>query len=127
MHPIFADLLTWAGYWSGITDEAGRGYAAWSGIASLSFLAGGAVVYRKLNCHTVRCWRMGHHAVPDSAYVICKRHLRQLHELKGMPTSKRHSPTIEEIHEHIQHREAHRAEEIRSSLVGETPERRAGP
>lgn len=87
---MIADILTWAGYWSGITNEAGRGYAMWSGILSLGYLGGLALVYRKLNCHTRHCWRVGLHHVDGSPFVVCKKH---------HPTVPKRGATVAEIHQ----------------------------
>ncbi len=29
---------------------------------------------RKVNCHTKGCWRIGHHALDGTPYVLCKHH-----------------------------------------------------
>jgi len=29
---------------------------------------------RKVNCHTKGCWRIGHHALEGTPYILCKHH-----------------------------------------------------
>ena len=29
---------------------------------------------RKVNCHTRRCWRIGHHPLDGTPYILCKHH-----------------------------------------------------
>ena len=29
---------------------------------------------RKVNCHTKGCWRIGHHALDGTPYILCKHH-----------------------------------------------------
>lgn len=62
----------------GITDESGRWYAFWSGfgsdISEVAILWGILGAYRKHTCHEPRCWRIGHHPVPGTPYVACRKH-----------------------------------------------------
>jgi len=64
----------WLGYWSGVTSEAGKGYAFWSGIGScLAYLAILGAAWRHLNCHTDGCRRLGKHHVAGQQYKVCRR------------------------------------------------------
>jgi len=29
---------------------------------------------RKVNCHTKGCWRIGHHPLEGTPYILCKHH-----------------------------------------------------
>jgi hypothetical protein len=74
-------------FWSGFGSDLGE--------ATL-ISAVGIGVYtgaRKVNCHTKGCWRIGHHALDGTPYILCKKH----HPLV---------PTRGASHEHIleQHR-----------------------
>jgi hypothetical protein len=63
------------GYWSGVTDEAGKGYGFWSGIGScLTYLGILVLAYRKLNCHQDGCHRIGLHKVDGTPYIVCTKH-----------------------------------------------------
>jgi hypothetical protein len=55
---FFHHLLTWTGTF----NESGGWYGFWSGFAGgFGILTILVVGYRKINCHTQRCWRIGHH------------------------------------------------------------------
>jgi hypothetical protein len=74
-------------FWSGFGSDIGE--------ATL-ISAVGIGVYtgaRKVNCHTKGCWRIGHHALDGTPYILCRKH----HPLV---------PTRGASHEHIleQHR-----------------------
>lgn len=57
----------------GITSQTGRWYAFWSGFgADLPIVAGLLLFMHHHNCHTQRCWRLGH-PNPDGA-VLCRHH-----------------------------------------------------
>lgn len=67
--------------WTGMFNEAGGWYGFWSGFCGgFGILAGFVIVYRKLNCHTQRCWRIGHHELvvkhsptdPGTMYRVCR-------------------------------------------------------
>ena len=61
-------------YLLGLTDPGGWPYLWWSGIG-LALIAGVGrnVQYaRHHNCHTKRCWRLGH---PHEGVVKCRKHL----------------------------------------------------
>lgn len=63
-------------HWLGMDNESGPIYAFWSGFGSdISELAiVGAVLggYRKHNCHSKGCWRIGRHVVDGTPW--CDRH-----------------------------------------------------
>ncbi len=74
-------------FWSGFGSDLGE--------ATL-ISAVGVGVYtgvRKVNCHTKGCWRIGHHVLEGTPYILCRHHH------PGVPTSGA-------SHEHIleQHR-----------------------
>jgi hypothetical protein len=55
-------------FWSGFGSDLGE--------ATL-ISAVGIGVYtgvRKVNCHTKRCWRMGHHRLDGTPYILCRHH-----------------------------------------------------
>jgi hypothetical protein len=55
-------------FWSGFGSDLGE--------ATL-ISAVGVGVYtgvRKVNCHTKGCWRIGHHALDGTPYIVCKHH-----------------------------------------------------
>jgi hypothetical protein len=55
-------------FWSGFGSDLGE--------ATL-ISAVGIGVYtgvRKVNCHTKGCWRIGHHALEGTPYILCKHH-----------------------------------------------------
>jgi len=57
-------------------------YNFWSGFGSdlgeaTIISAVGIGVYtgvRKVNCHTKGCWRIGHHPLDGTPYILCRRH-----------------------------------------------------
>jgi hypothetical protein len=55
-------------FWSGFGSDLGE--------ATL-ISAVGVGVYtgvRKVNCHTKGCWRIGHHALDGTPYILCRHH-----------------------------------------------------
>jgi hypothetical protein len=69
-------------FWSGIGSDLGE--------ATL-ISAVGVGVYtgaRKVNCHTKGCWRIGHHALEGTPYILCRHHHPEV-------------PTRGASHEHI--------------------------
>ena len=55
-------------FWSGFGSDLGE--------ATL-ISAVGVGVYtgvRKVNCHTKGCWRIGHHALEGTPYILCRHH-----------------------------------------------------
>jgi hypothetical protein len=74
---FFHHVLTWTGTY----NESGGWYGFWSGFAGgFGILTILVVGYRKINCHTQRCWRIGHHdlvvkhsdADPGTTYRVCR-------------------------------------------------------
>ena len=69
-------------FWSGFGSDLGE--------ATL-ITAVGLGVYtgvRKVNCHTKGCWRIGHHTLEGTPYILCRKH-------------HPHVPTKGASHEHI--------------------------
>ena len=55
-------------FWSGIGSDIGE-------VTLIS--AVGIGVYtgvRKVNCHSKRCWRIGHHQLEGTPYILCRHH-----------------------------------------------------
>ena len=83
-------------FWSGFGSDLGE--------ATL-ITAVGVGVYtgvRKVNCHTKGCWRIGHHTLEGTPYILCRKHH------PGVPTRGA-------SHQHIleQHRKYKEAQEVR--------------
>jgi len=83
-------------FWSGFGSDVGE--------ATL-ISAVGIGVYtgvRKVNCHTKGCWRIGHHALDGTPYILCRHHHPDV-------------PNKGASHEHIleQHRKYKEAKEAR--------------
>ena len=59
---------------------------------------------RKVNCHTKGCWRIGHHVLEGTPYILCRHHH------PGVPTKGA-------SHEHIleQHRKFKEDKEAREA------------
>jgi hypothetical protein len=59
---------------------------------------------RKVNCHTKGCWRIGHHTLEGTPYILCRKH-------------HPHVPTRGASHEHILevHRRFEEAQKARRS------------
>ncbi len=68
-------------HWLGLDSGSGPAYLAWSGFGSdlgeLTLVGGLLAVYRRHNCHTRWCWRVGHHDFTDTTagltYRLCAR------------------------------------------------------
>jgi hypothetical protein len=93
----FAEVRHWTAFHTGVLNGGpDRYYNFWSGIGSdlgeaTLISAVGIGVYtgvRKVNCHTKGCWRIGHHRLEGTPYVLCKHH-------------HPHVPTKGASHEHI--------------------------
>ncbi len=83
-------------FWSGFGSDLGE--------ATL-ITAVGLGVYtgiRKVNCHTKGCWRIGHHPLEGTPYILCRHHHPYV-------------PNSGATHEHIlaQHRKFKEASEAR--------------
>ncbi|MGD0056113.1 MAG: hypothetical protein ABSC34_11840 [Acidimicrobiales bacterium] len=68
----------WTAIHIGSINETGPFYGFWSGFGS--DIGEGAIavgVYtgvRKVNCHSRKCWRIGHHPLEGTPYHLCKYH-----------------------------------------------------
>lgn len=85
-------------FWSGFGSDLGE--------ATL-ISAVGIGVYtaaRKVNCHTKGCWRIGHHTLEGTPYILCRHHHPNV-------------PTKGASHEHIleQHRKYKEAQAAREA------------
>lgn len=68
-------IWNWILTMTGINNSSGRWYAFWSGFGSdLGELAIIGVVWRKVNCHSKGCFRIGLHAVSGTPFVTCAKH-----------------------------------------------------
>jgi hypothetical protein len=91
-------------FWSGFGSDLGE--------ATL-ITAVGVGVYtgvRKVNCHTKGCWRIGHHVLEGTPYILCRHHH------PGVPTRGASQDHILELHHKIQ--QAKEAREAKSSSPG---------
>ena len=99
---FFAAVRHWVALHTGIINGGpDKYYNFWSGFGSdlgeatlISAVAIGVYTgVRKVNCHTKGCWRIGHHTLEGTPYVLCRHH-------------HPHVPTKGATHEHIleQHR-----------------------
>jgi hypothetical protein len=80
---FFGEARHWFALHTGI-DNGGpdKFYNFWSGFGSdlgeaTLISAVGVGVYtgvRKVNCHTKRCWRIGHHPLDGTPYILCRHH-----------------------------------------------------
>lgn len=68
----------WTAIHIGSINESGPFYGFWSGFGSdISEFAIAVGIYtgvRKVNCHSWRCWRIGHHPLEGTPYHLCKFH-----------------------------------------------------
>jgi len=110
---FFATARHWFALHTGILHGGpDQYYNFWSGFGSdlgeaTLISAVGIGVYtgvRKVNCHTKGCWRIGHHVLEGTPYILCRHHH------PGVPTSGA-------SHEHIleQHRKYKEAKEAREA------------
>ncbi len=106
---FFAEVRHWLALHTGVLNGGpDRYYNFWSGVGSdlgeaTLISAVGIGVYtgvRKVNCHTKGCWRIGHHPLDGTPYILCRHH-------------HPHVPTKGASHEHIleQHRRYKEAQE----------------
>lgn len=55
-------------FWSGIGSDIGE-------VTLISAVGIGLYTgVRKVNCHSKRCWRIGHHALEGTPYILCRHH-----------------------------------------------------
>jgi hypothetical protein len=106
---FFAAVRHWLALHTGVLNGGpDRYYNFWSGFGSdlgeaTLISAVGIGVYtgvRKVNCHTKGCWRIGHHPLDGTPYILCRHH-------------HPHVPSKGASHEHIleQHRRYKEAQE----------------
>lgn len=55
-------------FWSGFGSDLGE--ATLIGAVGLGVYTG----VRRVNCHTKGCWRIGHHALEGTPYILCRHH-----------------------------------------------------
>lgn len=55
-------------FWSGFGSDLGE--ATLISAVSVGVYTG----VRKVNCHTKGCWRIGHHPLDGTPYILCKHH-----------------------------------------------------
>lgn len=68
-------MVTWFLHSAGLDDASGAWYLFWSGIVGdLALLGAIGLIFRKVNCHSARCWRIGLHHVEGTPYVTCRKH-----------------------------------------------------
>lgn len=110
---FFGALRHWVALHTGILHGGpDLYYNFWSGFGSdlgeaTLITAVGVGVYtgvRKVNCHTKGCWRIGHHQLEGTPYILCRKHHPMV-------------PTKGATHEHILevHRKFMEAREARNS------------
>src|ERR1700688_3544677 len=108
---FFGELRHWFALHTGILHGGpDLYYNFWSGFGSdlgeaTLITAVGIGVYtgvRKVNCHTKGCWRIGHHRLDGTPYILCKHHHPDV-------------PTKGASHQHIleQHRKVQEAKGVR--------------
>jgi hypothetical protein len=91
-------------FWSGFGSDLGE--------ATL-ITAVGVGVYtgaRKVNCHTKGCWRIGHHVLEGTPYILCRHHH------PGVPTRGASHEYI--LEEHRKFKEAQAAREAKGLASG---------
>ncbi|HEX4217199.1 MAG TPA: hypothetical protein VHZ02_02420 [Acidimicrobiales bacterium] len=80
---FFGDLRHWTALHTGMLHGGpDLYYNFWSGFGSdlgeaTLISAVGIGVYtgvRKVNCHTKGCWRIGHHLLEGTPYILCRHH-----------------------------------------------------
>ena len=55
-------------FWSGFGSDLGE-------VTLISAVAIGVYTgVRKVNCHTKGCWRIGHHSLEGTPYILCRHH-----------------------------------------------------
>jgi hypothetical protein len=78
--------------WHWFWNPSGHWVIFWGGFGScLGYVSVLLLGYRKLNCHSKRCFRIGLHHVADTPYIVCKKH---------HPHVPSHGATAEHINEH---------------------------
>jgi hypothetical protein len=87
-------------FWSGFGSDLGE--ATLISAVGLGVYTG----VRKVNCHTRGCWRIGHHVLEGTPYVLCRHHH------PGVPTRGASHKHILEAHRKYQ--EAKQVNQLRS-------------
>jgi hypothetical protein len=111
---FFDAIRHWVALHTGIINGGpDHYYNFWSGFGSdlgeaTLITAVGVGVYtgvRKVNCHSKGCWRIGHHALEGTPYILCRHHH------PGVPSGGA-------THEHIleQHRKYKEAQQGRQEV-----------
>jgi hypothetical protein len=81
-------------FWSGFGSDLGE--ATLISAVSIGVYTG----VRKVNCHTKGCWRIGHHALEGTPYILCRKHH------PGVPTHGATHEHILELHRKIEEAKA---------------------
>jgi len=111
---FFGELRHWFALHTGILHGGpDLYYNFWSGFGSdlgeaTLITAVGIGVYtaaRKVNCHTKGCWRIGHHVLEGTPYILCRHHH------PGVPTKGASHEYI--LEEHRKFKEAQAAREAK--------------
>ena len=55
-------------FWSGFGSDLGEGTLI------VAVGVGVSTFVRKVNCHTKGCWRIGHHPLAGTPYILCRHH-----------------------------------------------------
>ncbi len=114
---FFAAIRHWTALHTGILNGGpDRYYNFWSGFGSdlgeaTLISAVGIGVYtgaRKVNCHTKGCWRIGHHVLEGTPFILCRRHH------PGVPTEGASHEYI--LEQHRKYKEAKEAREAAQRL-----------
>jgi hypothetical protein len=80
---FFAEARHWVALHTGILNGGpDKYYNFWSGFGSdlgeatlISAVAVGVYTgVRKVNCHAKGCWRIGHHPLDGTPYILCRHH-----------------------------------------------------
>ena len=110
---FFAGIRHWLALHTGILHGGpDQYYNFWSGFGSdlgeaTLISAVGIGVYtgaRKVNCHTKGCWRIGHHVLEGTPYILCRRHH------PGVPTrGATHEQILEQYRKFKEAKEAREA------------------
>lgn len=94
----------WLAVVTGTVNEGGPFYGWWSGfgadLGEVTLVGGVWLLYRKHNCGTKGCWRIGKHPTADGTFMLCRQHHPDMMGKKF---------TMEEIHHH--HRMAQRRQQ----------------
>ena len=110
---FFGEVRHWFALHTGILNAGpDKYYNFWSGFGSdlgeatlISAVAIGVYTgVRRVNCHSKGCWRIGHHALDGTPYILCRHHHPSV-------------PTKGASHEHIleQHHKYKKAKEAREA------------